>query len=661
MKNLLRYLAFALPTSALLLTAASPFTPATSDDDDDEIMCFELAPFEVQSSASVGYMTSNSISATRISATRLGATPGGAQDINHFRMAVAHGRVPHPNTFTPEGLFSQHDLPLDLGRECSDPFYLETAAIPARFELVPEIEYFAQLSFKSGLDPATWHRAPLNLVAVVDKSGSMSGQPLELVRRSLLQVLSQMNAEDQLSIVLYGDQSHLFLAPTQTSAENRALIENTIRTIASAGSTYMESGLALGYQVARDSASQFDGTTRLMLFTDERPNVGRTDANSFMGMAESAARDGIGLTTIGVGIEFGGELATRISGVRGGNLFFFADAPQMVDAFESKFDTMVTELAYDFSVRLSPATGYEIAAVYGVPNEALEWDGDAIVLNVETIFLSRERGGIYFALKRANGGDFLPSRHHAKDGDTLAEVSLSYLDATSRSRYLDTLETCFISDASDPGLLGLRRGTFLVDEFLTLKEATRAHYEDNDQSSGFHLLKSLAKRQQAESDATMDDEKSLVTGLRDTLAILSGNHAEIAAETGSDFPLCGTWRLENRSSADQPDYVIFWSETEAEFGWMDEDNRELAHIVERRAATADTPSTAVLEFENGRQLLAYHRRGDDFSVSLVEEGAPEPPETFLLTACSWNELFSPADATRTPKDPLTGLPAKRQW
>jgi hypothetical protein len=44
---------------------------------------------------------------------------------------------------------------------------------------------------------------------------------------------------------------------------------------------------------------RFDGTTRVMLFTDEQPNVGRTDATSFAAMAEEASRGGIGLTTIG--------------------------------------------------------------------------------------------------------------------------------------------------------------------------------------------------------------------------------------------------------------------------------------------------------------------------------------------------------------------------
>lgn len=375
-----------------------------------------LSPFEVSSGASPGYSAATTLagarlgtslrdlgsSVTAIPSAQLGATVGGAQDINFFRAGAGHGEVPHPATITAEGLFSAHDLPLDLGPTSNDLFVVQAAAVPARFEVLPEVTHLAQLGFSSGLAAATWHRAPLNLVAVVDKSGSMNGQPLALVRRSLHAALRQLGEGDQFSIVLYGDRSYVHLAPTPLTATSRSRIAQAIDDIASNGSTNMEAGLEVGYRLARTSGRNFAGTTRVMLFTDERPNVGNTAAAGFMGMAEAAARDGIGLTTIGVGVQFGTELANRISGVRGGNLFFFPDAAEMTRTFAEDFDTLVTELARDFNVRIAPGRGYRIAGVFGLPSNLLRWDGDAIVLDVATIFASKRKGAIYFALSRAD-------------------------------------------------------------------------------------------------------------------------------------------------------------------------------------------------------------------------------------------------------------------
>ena len=103
----------------------------------------------------------------------------------------------------------------------------------------------------------------------------MRGQPLELVRQSLRQVVGQMRDGDQLSIVLYGDTSHVHLAPTPIAGGGREAALKSIAAIESEGSTYMEEGLKVGYATAFASEpASSAAATRLMLFTDEQPNVG---------------------------------------------------------------------------------------------------------------------------------------------------------------------------------------------------------------------------------------------------------------------------------------------------------------------------------------------------------------------------------------------------
>jgi hypothetical protein len=161
----------------------------------------------------------------------------------------------------------------------------------------------------------------------------------------------------------------------------------------------MEDGLRAGFALARETAPHFDGRTRVMLFTDERPNVGATDARSFIGIATAASRAGIGLTTIGVGVQFGGELATRIGSVRGGNLFFLRDETDAHDVFGEQLDTMVSELAHDLRLTIVPAPGTKISAVYGVPGELLGWQNEReITLTIPTVFLDTKGGGIFFTL-----------------------------------------------------------------------------------------------------------------------------------------------------------------------------------------------------------------------------------------------------------------------
>ena len=451
----------------------------------------------------------------------MGATPGGAQDISFFRDRVAAGEVPHANTFTPEGLFSEHDLPLATRSKCAQTLCATGEAMATGLLVQPEVRYLAQLGFSSGLDPRTFKRSPVHLVAVIDKSGSMSGQPLDLVKESLQKVLSQLGPDDELSIVLYGDRSHVYMQPTPV--RDRPAIARQIAGITSAGSTNMEEGLAVGFQLA--SSHKFAGTTRVMLFTDERPNVGNTDAKSFMGMARDASRAGVGMTTVGVGVQFGAELATAISSVRGGNLFFFPDTSKMQKVFEDEFDTMVTELAHDMQLELRPARGLKIAGVYGIPGKALKWiDGGAISLSIETIFLSRKKGAIFVALA-SDTGPGLPETQVAP-GTAVASVKLDYKERGGQQlRSTVALPTVLPASAS----VGLLRGRLLVDQSTSLTQAATLHHEKNDQEGAYQAVHTLAAIYRQTTDPTLADERTLVFNLERTLARLSGHAGEPSA------------------------------------------------------------------------------------------------------------------------------------
>jgi Ca-activated chloride channel family protein len=467
-------------------------------------------------------------------AEALGATPGGAQDIGYFRDRVNAGEIPHPNTFTPEGLFSEHDLPIASNRPCKRLFCVVGEATDARLLVQPEIRYLGQLGFTTKRTANTFKRAPLNLVAVVDKSGPMSGRPLELVRASLLETLDHLGPGDRLSIVLYGDRSHVHLRPTDV-AGNEKQIAWMINQIQSAGSTAMEEGLKVGFDLARRSGRRFSGNTRVMLFTDERPNVGRTDAKSFMSMAQAASRKGIGMTTIGVGVQFGAELATKVSSVRGGNLFFFPDAAKMRNVFEDEFDTLVTELAYDLELRVAPARGMKIAGIYGIPGDQLRWTkAGALELEIATVFLSSKQGAIYVAVA-PDGNPALPSAR-VPMGDAIAAIDLRY---TTKSGKKERSRVELRRVAAKQASVGLRRGMLLVDQITALKAATKLHYEKNDQEGAFQIVNSLAATYRNVADPALAGERELVARLHTTLAKLSGHAGEAPVGLAAQDPVTG--------------------------------------------------------------------------------------------------------------------------
>ena len=85
-------------------------------------------------------------------------------------------------------------------------------------------------------------------------------------------------------------------AATETNA-----ILGVIEQLQPGGSTNLEAGLRLGYDLARESLTE-NGIDRVVLASDGVANVGLTDPESILGAIERDAQAGIELVSVGVGM-----------------------------------------------------------------------------------------------------------------------------------------------------------------------------------------------------------------------------------------------------------------------------------------------------------------------------------------------------------------------
>ena len=429
---------------------------------------------------------------------------GGAQDIKHFRSVSLNGEaadLPYASSFTLEGLLGEHDLTLPALAACEKLFCINAQSMAANLPSEPASSVFVGLGFESGVDAEAYKQTPISLIAVVDRSGSMSGKPLQRVKEGLHAALGQMRDNDRIGIVIYGSDTRVHM-PVMDVAGNREQILAAIDGITINGATYMEAGLKLGYQTAFEELERSNGKTRLMLFSDENANVGNTSPEGFMGQASRGAEAGIGLTSIGVGRIFDGRLAKKISSVKGGNLFFVDREGDAGKLFEREFFNMISEVARDIEISIDPAPGYSVASVYGVPDDILTRREDGTVTaSIGSAFLSSNGGGIFASLTGA-GRAISP-----------ASISIAYTDALNGERGSDNVQLGSI-DASPPA--NLRRAQLLVDQYSSVRSALAAYHADKDPWAAQAQLTELETRIASSGLDGMDDELKLVSGLRET-------------------------------------------------------------------------------------------------------------------------------------------------
>ena len=155
-------------------------------------------------------------------------------------------------------------------------------------------------------------RKGASLVFCIDVSGSM-GQDnrLPMAKRALLMLLEQLDARDQVAVVVYGTSAREALP--MTSAASKERIAAAIQQLGNEGSTNVQAGLELAYAVALKSFKP-QGTNRVLLLSDGVANNGITDADGIFKKVKAKASEGITLTTVGFGMgDYNDVLMERLA------------------------------------------------------------------------------------------------------------------------------------------------------------------------------------------------------------------------------------------------------------------------------------------------------------------------------------------------------------
>lgn len=190
-------------------------------------------------------------------------------------------------------------------------------------------------------------RPPINVALVLDRSGSMAGEPLEAARDAACRFAGFLGPNDRISVVAFDDQVLTVVPPSPGGDPSVPLI---IRSIESGGQTNLSGGWLKGHELAE--SARVEGVNRVVLLTDGQANAGITEPSRLADLARGAAGKGVGTSCFGFGPAFNLELLQLMAAGGRGNYWYIETNDQMTPVFEEEIEGLVALAAQNLEVEL---------------------------------------------------------------------------------------------------------------------------------------------------------------------------------------------------------------------------------------------------------------------------------------------------------------------
>jgi Mg-chelatase subunit ChlD len=165
----------------------------------------------------------------------------------------------------------------------------------------------------------------LAMVLVIDKSGSMGGEKMELAKDAAKGAAELLGPKDQLGVIAFDGDSYWI--SELHSASDKGYIIDRISTIEASGGTAIYPGLADAYDALASASAKLK---HVILLTD-----GHSTPGDFEGIASDMVAARITLSSVAVGDGADQELLERLAQVGGGR-YYFCDDPNAVPQIFAK-------------------------------------------------------------------------------------------------------------------------------------------------------------------------------------------------------------------------------------------------------------------------------------------------------------------------------------
>jgi len=242
-----------------------------------------------------------------------------------------------------------------------------------------------KVSLEAPEAPREEERPQVNLALVIDRSGSMSGAKIAKAREAAIEALRRLSPRDVFSVVVY-DHAVQTLVPAQR-AENTVWIEQQIRAIRPGGNTALFGAVSQGAAEVRKHLGR-GYVHRVILLSDGLANVGPSSPQDLGRLGAALLKEGISVSTVGVGVDFNEDLMARLAEKSDGNHYFVESSIDLPRIFAAELGDVLSVVAHRVKIEIECPEGVRPLRIIGREGRIR---GNRVEIGMNQLYGSQEK------------------------------------------------------------------------------------------------------------------------------------------------------------------------------------------------------------------------------------------------------------------------------
>ena len=269
-------------------------------------------------------------------------------------------------------------------------------------------------------------RTPIDLVLVIDKSGSMGGEKMGLTRETAELVAKELGAADRLSIVTYDAEVECPMPLTRMDQSGKTLAAKVITTIRAGTTTNLSGGLMRGIEELTTTTPA--ETASVLLMTDGLANNGIRDTDGIVRCMQGVLGEKPNFTvfTFGYGADHNAEMLRSISDAGGGQYYYMEDGDAVATSFADCLGGLLSVVGQNTRLKLQAAGGATVLRVLGQGYPTVGEGTDTLEITLGDIYSEESKDLLFEVAIPVSSSE--GEEENQPRTDAVIVASLSYLD-----------------------------------------------------------------------------------------------------------------------------------------------------------------------------------------------------------------------------------------